>query len=121
MKFLMAIVLAFVTGAQTKPAGSTKVAAALDFTMNTINGNPVNLSKYQGKVVLMVNVASQCGFTPQYAGLEDLHRKYASKGLSILGFPPMISEHRSPERTPTLHSSAGRTTVLSSTCSRRLW
>ena len=87
MKFFMAIVMALVTGAQTKPAGSTKVPAALDFTMNTINGKPVNLSKYEGKVVLIVNVASQCGFTPQYAGLQDLHRKYASKGLSILGFP----------------------------------
>lgn len=87
MKFIMAIVLALATAAQTKPVGSTKVPAALDFAMNTINGKPVNLSKYQGKVVLIVNVASQCGFTPQYAGLEDLHRKYATKGLSILGFP----------------------------------
>ena len=61
--------------------------AALNFKMNSLDGKPVDLSKYQGRVVLMVNVASECGFTPQYAGLEDLHKKYAAKGLSILGFP----------------------------------
>ena len=61
--------------------------AALNFTMKSIDGKAIDLSKYQGRVVLMVNVASECGFTPQYAGLEDLHKKYAAKGLSILGFP----------------------------------
>ena len=61
--------------------------AALNFTMDSITGKPVDLSKYQGRVVLMVNVASECGFTPQYAGLQELHKKYAAKGLSILGFP----------------------------------
>ena len=87
MKLFTAIVLAILAGAQTKPAGSTKVPTALNFTMNSIDGKPVDLSKYQGRVVLMVNVASQCGFTPQYEGLEGLHKKYAAKGLSILGFP----------------------------------
>ncbi len=61
--------------------------AALDFTMKDIDGKNVALSKYQGKVVLMVNVASKCGLTPQYAELEALHEKYADKGLVILGFP----------------------------------
>lgn len=87
MKLFSAIVLAFLTSAQTKPAGSAKVPAALNFTMNSIDGKSVDLSKYEGRVVLMVNVASECGYTPQYAGLEELHKKYASKGLSILGFP----------------------------------
>ena len=87
MKLFTAIVLAVLASAQTKPAGSTKVPAALNFTMNSIDGKPVDLSKYQGRVVLMVNVASECGFTPQYAGLEELHKKYAAKGLNILGFP----------------------------------
>ena len=87
MRLFTAIVLAILTSAQTKPAGSTKVPAALNFTMNSIDGKPIDLSKYQGRVVLMVNVASQCGYTPQYAGLEELHKKYAAKGLSILGFP----------------------------------
>ena len=87
MKLVIAVVIAFLSSAQTKPAGSAKAPAALDFTMNSIDGRPVNLSKYQGKVVLMVNVASQCGYTPQYEGLQELHKKYAGKGLSILGFP----------------------------------
>jgi glutathione peroxidase len=65
----------------------TAAPGVLNFTMNNINGQPVNLSKYLGRVVLIVNVASQCGYTPQYAGLEALHEKYEAKGLSILGFP----------------------------------
>jgi glutathione peroxidase len=87
MKVLTAVVLAFFAGAQSKPAGSAKVPAALNFTMDSIDGKPVDLSKYQGQVVLMVNVASECGYTPQYEGLEALHKKYAAKGLRILGFP----------------------------------
>jgi len=63
------------------------VPGALNFTMNTIDGKSVNLSQYRGRVVLMVNVASECGYTPQYAGLQELHDKYSAKGLSILGFP----------------------------------
>lgn len=63
------------------------VAPVLDFTMKSIDGKPVDLSKYQGKVVLIVNVASQCGLTPQYKGLQGLHEKYSDKGLAILGFP----------------------------------
>ena len=59
----------------------------LNFQMKSLDGKPVDLSKYQGKVVLIVNVASKCGLTPQYAGLEKLHEKYADKGLAILGFP----------------------------------
>jgi len=87
MKLFTAMMLAILASAQTKPAGSAKVPAALNFTMNSIDGKPIDLSKYQGRVVLMVNVASQCGYTPQYAGLEELHKKYSAKGLSILGFP----------------------------------
>lgn len=67
--------------------GAEKVAPALNFKMKSLAGKEVDLSKYQGKVVLMVNVASKCGYTPQYAGLEKLHEKYADKGLVILGFP----------------------------------
>jgi glutathione peroxidase len=87
MKLLVSILLAVVASAQTKPTGSNNVAPALNFTMNSLDGKAVDLSKYQGRVVLMVNVASQCGFTPQYEGLEELHKKYAGKGLSVLGFP----------------------------------
>src|SRR5688572_11513310 len=67
--------------------GGSHVPAALDFTMNSLDGKPVNLSKYQGNVVLMVNVASECGYTPQYGGLQELHDRYAARGLRILGFP----------------------------------
>ena len=64
------------------------VPAALNFTMKSIDGEDINLAKkYRGKVVLMVNVASYCGFTKQYAGLQRLHEKYGEEGLAVLGFP----------------------------------
>ena len=59
----------------------------LDFTLNSIDGKPAPLSQYQGKVVLIVNVASRCGYTPQYAGLEKVYEKYKDQGFVILGFP----------------------------------
>jgi glutathione peroxidase len=64
-----------------------KVAPVLRFKMTSLAGKEVDLAKYQGKVVLMVNVASQCGNTPQYEDLQALHEKYAKQGLAILGFP----------------------------------
>ncbi|MFW6170555.1 MAG: glutathione peroxidase [Planctomycetota bacterium] len=59
----------------------------LKFTMKSLDGKDVDLSKYQGQVVLIVNVASQCGLTPQYEQLQALHEKYSEDGLAILGFP----------------------------------
>ena len=59
----------------------------LSFTMKSLRGEDVDLSTYQGKVVLIVNVASKCGLTPQYKQLQALHDKYAEEGLAILGFP----------------------------------
>ena len=58
-----------------------------NFTLNSIDGKPAPLADYQGKVVLLVNVASQCGYTPQYSALEAIYEKYKDQGFVILGFP----------------------------------
>lgn len=58
-----------------------------DFSANSIEGQPVSLSTYKDKVLLIVNTASQCGFTPQYQGLQSVHNKYESQGFTVLGFP----------------------------------
>lgn len=69
---------------------STSLFAAsniYEFTLNSIDGKPAPLSAYKGKVALLVNVASRCGYTPQYTGLEALYEKYKDQGFVILGFP----------------------------------
>jgi glutathione peroxidase len=55
--------------------------------INTLSGEPVSLAEHEGEALLLVNVASQCGLTPQYTGLEELQRRYAGQGFSVLGFP----------------------------------
>src|SRR6267142_1016842 len=70
--------------------GTTLMAAektVFDFTLNSIEGQATPLSSFKGKVVLLVNVASRCGFTPQYAGLEALYEKYKDRGFVIVGIP----------------------------------
>lgn len=69
------------------PAAEKKVPAVLNFKMKGLDGKDVDLSKYQGKVVLFVNVASYCGNTPQYKGLQALHEKYGKEGLVVIGVP----------------------------------
>jgi len=70
-----------------EPQKDANVKDALSFTMESLAGEKVDLSKYRGKVVLMVNVASECGATPQYGPLQSLYSKYQDKGLVVLGFP----------------------------------
>ncbi len=68
-------------------AAESKEGSVLSGEMKGLDGKPVDLSKFNGKVVLIVNTASYCGNTPQYEGLENLHKKYADRGLAVLGFP----------------------------------
>lgn len=92
--FSMVIIFSY-TGCQgsgnesTASAQSTQqtVKDIYGFTMKDIDGNDVSLSKYKGKVVVIVNVASKCGLTPQYKDLQAFYEKYQSKGVVVLGFP----------------------------------
>ena len=72
------------------------MTTAHDFSAIDIDGNDKPLSDYDGKVLLVVNVASQCGFTPQYAGLQELWRDYRDRGLVVLGFPCDQFGHQEP-------------------------
>ncbi len=79
---ILALGLIFSAFLSDKPAKSVH-----DFKVEDIHGNAVQLSKYKGKVLLIVNVASKCGLTPQYADIQDLYDKYNEQGLEVLGFP----------------------------------
>ena len=69
---------------------------ALDFNANNLQGQPVDLKQYLGKVVLVVNTASKCGFTPQYKGLEEIYQQFKDKGVVVLGFPCNQFGHQEP-------------------------
>jgi glutathione peroxidase len=78
------------SAATTAPPSSTTAMTTktiYDFTLDTIDGTPRSLGDYRSKVLLLVNTASECGYTPQYEGLQKLHAAYESRGFSVIGFP----------------------------------
>lgn len=76
-----------VSAQQLRSASGTSVTSFYDLKTRTLDGKPADLAQYRGSVSLVVNVASFCGYTPQYAGLEKLHREMKGKGVNVLGFP----------------------------------
>ncbi|HOZ46815.1 MAG TPA: glutathione peroxidase [Candidatus Hydrogenedentes bacterium] len=84
MTYLLAIALA---APATETPEQARGAYVLAHSVESIDGETVPLEKYKGKVLLIVNVASKCGFTPQYKSLQALHERYADQGLAVLGFP----------------------------------
>jgi glutathione peroxidase len=72
------------------------MGSVYDYKAKSLDGREVPLSDYRGNVMLIVNTASKCGFTPQYAGLEELYKEYRGKGLAILGFPCDQFGHQEP-------------------------
>jgi glutathione peroxidase len=85
--FGVAMLLGVSATARADDKKGDKVPDVLNFKMKSLTGQDVNLADFKGKVVLFVNVASKCGYTPQYKGLEELHEKYAKDGLVVIGVP----------------------------------
>src|SRR5436190_19619266 len=75
------------TLAHAQEKGTLKKTSVHQFQVTTIDGQKIDLAKYKGKVLLIVNVASECGYTDQYKGMQALHAKYAKEGLAVLAFP----------------------------------
>jgi glutathione peroxidase len=87
---LIAVILFLAAGclmSDQTPSAELKNKSVLDFQMKDIDGNDVKLKKYKGNVLLVVNTASKCGYTPQYEGLEAIYKKYKDQGFAVLGFP----------------------------------
>lgn len=85
----MVFILTTMTSIQAgdNPSKGGKTSLIYDFALKNIDGKDVKLNQYQGKALLLVNVASQCGYTPQYEGLQKIYSKYKDKGFVVLGFP----------------------------------
>lgn len=89
---------------ETSRKGSERMTTVYDFKEKTIDGNEIDFSTYKGNVLLIVNTASECGFTPQYKGLEELHKKFEGRGLKILGFPCNQFGHQEPGDSKSIAS-----------------
>jgi len=98
MGFLMVVMVigSVMLPAQTKEKQMEKQPKLYSFSMKTIDGKDKSLSEYKGKVLMIVNVASKCGHTPQYKGLESIYKKYKDRGFMILGFPANNFLHQEP-------------------------
>jgi glutathione peroxidase len=79
------------------PTAELKTKSVLDFKMKDIDGNDVKLKKYKGNVLLVVNTASKCGYTPQYEGLQKIYDKYNARGFTVLGFPANNFREQEPD------------------------
>jgi glutathione peroxidase len=84
---LLCVTVVGLAAAQSPSPRGAAVTSFYDLKTTYLDGKPADLGVFRGKVTLVVNVASQCGFTPQYEGLERLHRELSGKGFSVLGFP----------------------------------
>ncbi len=84
------------TKSETKKMAETTTTDFKQIPFKTIDGKPTNLAAYDGKVKLIVNVASKCGFTPQYDGLEKIYEEYKDKGFVVIGFPANNFNHQEP-------------------------
>jgi glutathione peroxidase len=95
-----AIMLGALLKGWAKDKAEASHASVLDFKMKNIDGQMVNLAQYKGNVILLVNVASKCGNTPQYEGLQALYEKYKDEGFVVLGFPANNFKNQEPGTDP---------------------
>ncbi len=101
---LLTVAAVVLSVARAVPAGESdkKPTSVLAFQVQDIDGKPVDLSKYKGEVLLIVNTASQCGYTPQYKGLEATYEKYKGQGFAVLAFPANEFGHQEPGSNPEI-------------------
>jgi glutathione peroxidase len=106
MRFLLPLLsaVALSAAASSTPAHAGAPMSLYDLQAHTLEGESAPLSAYAGKVSLVVNLASKCGYTPQYAGLEALYKKYAARGFVILGFPSNEFGGQEPGAAPEIRS-----------------
>jgi len=104
IKYLMFLTIGLVACQSVQKANSSKkqTMTFYDLKANTPDGEELPMAAYKGKVVLIVNTATKCGFAPQFKGLQDLHQKYADKGLVVIGFPCNQFRNQEPETNESM-------------------